>query len=137
MATLLQALVGGVLTLVDAASVARSMVADTNGAGALSAGDLITAEGGSIVKADAATAKRAVGYVSAGVSALAAFSYYTDGVNSNSSGLTKGLDVFLAASGLVTTTPPEPASTQGWQRVGIATSTTAYSFVPGPLYVRA
>lgn len=137
MATLLQALVGGVPTLVDSSSVARSVVPDTNGLAALAAGDAISAAGGAIAKADAATGKFAVGYVLSAVLASAAFAYYTDGVNTGATGLTKGAAVYLGAAGTGVTTPPEPAVSGGWQKIGLALSTTSYVFVPGLGYTRA
>lgn len=137
MSTLLQAIVGGVPTLVDATSIARQVVTDTNGSTALSAGNLISATGGTIDKADAATGKFAIGYVLAAVLASASFSYYTDGTNTGASGLTKGADAFLGAAGAITTTPPEPSSGGGWQSVGKAVSTTSLAFHPGPGYTRA
>lgn len=138
MATLLQALVAGVPTLLDAASIARQIVADTNGTTALVAGNLISLIGGTPDKADAATAKYAAGYVRSAVSASAAFSYYTDGLNDQVSGLTKGNQVFLGAAGAVTTTPPEPAGAgNGWQHVGVAISTTGFEFVAGLGHTRA
>lgn len=137
MATLLQALIGGVPTLVDAASVARQVVVDTNGATPLVAGDFISATGGTIDKADAPTGKFAIGYVLAAVAATAAFSYYTDGLNTGVTGQTKGNDTFLGAAGAAVSTPPEPASGGGWQFLGKAPSTTSIAFVDGLGYTRA
>lgn len=137
MATLLQALVGGVPTLVDAQSVARNVVADVNGVGALASGDFISVSGGTPAKADAATSKFAIGYVLAAVLASAAFIYYTDGVNTGQAGLTKGAPAFLGVTGAATTTPPEPAASGGWQPLGLAVSATGVLFVPGLPYTRA
>jgi hypothetical protein len=137
MATLLQALVGGVPTLVDSESVARETIADTNGTTPLTAGMYISAAGGAIAPADAPTAKFALGYVTASVLASAAFTYFTDGVNKLVTGLTKGAAQYLGASGASTTTPPEPASSGGWQKIGYANSATSAEFVPGLGYTRA
>lgn len=138
MSTLLMALVGGVPTLINSNSVARSVVTDTNGGTALVAGNFISKAGGTIAKADAPTLKNACGYVLAAVLASAAFSFYTDGVNDQVSGYTAGEDVVLGTAGAGTTTPTEPAGTgNGWQQLGQALSATSMSFHPGQRWTRA
>lgn len=137
MATLLQALVSGVPTLIDSTTVARTVVSDTNSTTALVSGNFISASGGTIDKADASTSKFAIGYVLAAVLASAAFTYYTDGVNTGVTGMTKGAQVYLSTAGAGTTTAFEPTSGQGWQGIGRAVSTTGVLFVPEMGWTRA
>lgn len=76
--------------------------------------------------------KGANGYAPAGVASGANVTIYTGGSNAQAAGLTAGGDVFLSASSPGGVTPTAPSgSGQVVQRVGTATSATAFSFTRG------
>lgn len=100
---------------------------------ALGAGDLVNVWNNSgtvkVRKADASTTgKEAHGYVIAAVSSGGTATVYFEGTNSGLTGLVGGV-LFLSAStaGGVTSTAPSTAG-QIAQRVGFATSATAFNF---------
>jgi len=109
--------------------------ADTNNittSEALAAGDFVNiwnSTGAKARKADASTAgKEAHGFVLAAVGSGQSATIYSEGTNTQVTGMTAGV-VYLSAStpGQATSTPPSGAG-QIVQRLGVAVSTTAINF---------
>lgn len=109
--------------------------ADTNSittSEALAAGDFVNiwnSTGAKARKADASTAgKEAHGFVLSAVSSGQPATVYSEGTNTQVTGMTAGV-VYLSATtpGQATTTPPS-GSGQIVQRLGVAVSTTAINF---------
>lgn len=75
-------------------------------------------------KADNSNARRAHCFVASSVSSSATGTGYTEGVNSNLSGLTIGAQYFLGTAGGVTATVPAAGASVIVQSLGIAKSAT-------------
>ena len=139
MATLVQALVGGVLTLIDASTLASNVLTGTNGTTALTPGMYISTDnaGGNISPADAPTGKFSNGFVLAAFAAASATTYRTDGQNTAVTGYAPGKTVYLGTNGAGTTTPAEPAVGGGYQTLGQANTATNMAYSPDGGYTRA
>lgn len=100
---------------------------------ALTAGNLINiwTDTGTIKarKADASNARRAHGFVIAGVSSGATATVYLDGTITGLSSLTGGTIYYLGTNGAVTATAPSTA-THISQEIGPALSTSSIDFEP-------
>ena len=86
-------------------------------------------------KADAATNKRADGFILASVTTGAAGLCFFSGINNQLTGLTIGADYYLSDSvpGGITATPVTAADNKILQKVGRALSATELLFEPGPV----
>jgi hypothetical protein len=101
----------------------------------LTAGDLVNVYSGGVRKASSNdTTKQAHGFVSASYSTSNPVVVFYSGLNTNVTGLTAGSRYFLGTSGGETTTPPTNTG-QISQEVGVAISTTALLFQPGPAII--
>ena len=130
---------------IDQATLPIGVGQDTNtiqASEALSAGDPVnvhTVSGAARVrKADASSAKEAMGFVLSAVASGGAAKVYFEGTNTASAGLSPGAKVFLAATagGVVSTTPPAGAGVLA-QCVGFAISATSFNFQYSPPIVQA
>lgn len=108
--------------------------ADTNSittSEALAAGDFVNiwnSTGAKARKADASTAgKEAHGFVLAAVSSGQPATVYSEGTNTQVTGMTAGVVYLSTTPGQATATPPS-GSGQTVQRLGVAVSTTAVNF---------
>lgn len=108
--------------------------ADTNSittSEALAAGDFVNiwnSTGAKARKADASTAgKEAHGFVLAAVSSGQPATVYSEGTNTQVTGMTAGVVYLSTTPGQATATPPS-GSGQIVQRLGVAVSTTAVNF---------
>lgn len=88
-------------------------------------------------KADNSNARRAHGFVKAGVSNGATGTLYRSGQDSNQSSLTPAATYFLGTSGGITTTIPSAGSNVIVQEVGVAISATAIDFKMGEVIARS
>lgn len=99
---------------------------------AIALGDYVNvwnSAGPRIRKADAATARRADGFVLAAISSGASGLVYFEGTNTQQSGRTPGVTQFLGATGVATETPPTAAGSIV-QQIGVALTATSVSFEP-------
>lgn len=99
---------------------------------ALAAGDFINlfnSGGLAVRRADAATARRAHGYVKAAVTAGGAATVFFEGPNDQVAGFAPGATVFLGAAGAATETPPTAAGAIV-QVLGVAVGATEINFEP-------
>jgi hypothetical protein len=104
---------------------------------AIAAGALVQVTAtGTVVNADAATHRAAVGFVLSAIANAATGTVYYSGQITGLSGLTPGARYFVGAAGAITTTAPTAAGSI-WQPIGRATSATALEFLPQDLVVLA
>lgn len=100
----------------------------------LTAGDLVNiwVDSGTtkVRKASGTSSRVAVAYTNSGVVTGATSTVYTEGFNTNLSGLTPGGLCWLGAAGAVTQTPPVSGSGGVSQIVGTALSATEMEFEP-------
>lgn len=100
---------------------------------ALAAGDFVNIHnsgGARVRKADAATGKRADGFVLAAVASGANATVYLEGTNTQVSGKTPGALQFISATPGTTTETAPTTSTHIVQVLGVALSATEISFEP-------
>lgn len=101
----------------------------------LTAGDLVNVYSGGVRKASSDdTTKQVHGFVTASYTTSDPVVVFYSGLNTNVSGLTAGARYFLSTNGAESTTPPATTG-QLSQEVGVAISTTALLFQPGPAII--
>jgi hypothetical protein len=101
----------------------------------LAAGDFVNIFSGGVRKASSTDiTKQAHGFVTASYSATNPVVVFYSGLLTGTSGLTAGARYFLSASGTESTTPPTLTG-QLSQELGVAISTTALLFEPGPAII--
>ena len=102
----------------------------------LTAGDLVNVwvDTGTtkVRKASGTSSRPAVGYAQAGFLTGATATIYTEGFNTNLTGLTPGGMCFLGSAGAVIQTAPATGSGGISQIVGVAMSATSMEFEPNP-----
>lgn len=102
---------------------------------ALAVGDLVNIFSGGVRKASSTdTTKQVHGFVTASYAISGSVVVFYSGLLTGVSGLTAGARYFLSASGTESTTSPT-ATGQLSQEVGVAITTTALLFQPGPAIV--
>jgi hypothetical protein len=101
----------------------------------LAAGDLVNIFSGGVRKASSTDiTKQAHGFVTASYSSTNPVIVFYSGLLTGTSGLTAGAKYFLSASGTEATTAPTLTG-QLSQEIGVAISTTALLFEPGPAII--
>ena len=124
------ALITGSIVLTSGSGFPSLLASET-----LAAGDFVNIFSGGVRKASSTdTAKQAHGFVTASYSSTNPVVVFYSGLLTDTSGLTAGARYFLSASGTESTTPPVLTG-QLSQELGIAISTTALLFQPGPAII--
>jgi hypothetical protein len=124
------ALITGSIVLTSGSGFPSLLASET-----LAAGDLVNIFSGGVRKASSNdTTKQAHGFVTASYSSTNPVVVFYSGLLTNTSGLTAGARYFLGTSGAESTTPPVLTG-QLSQEIGVAISTTALLFQPGPAII--
>jgi hypothetical protein len=124
------ALITGSIVLTSGSGFPSLLASET-----LAAGDLVNIFSGGVRKASSNdTTKQAHGFVTASYSSTNPVVVFYSGLLTNISGLTAGTRYFLSTSGGRSTTPPVLTG-QLSQEIGVAISTTAILFQPGPAII--
>lgn len=124
------ALITGSIVLTSGSGFPSLLASET-----LVAGDFVNIFSGGVRKASSTdTTKQAHGFVTSSYSSTNPVVVFYSGLNTNNSGLTAGARYFLSASGTESTTAPTLTG-QLSQEIGVATSTTAILFQPGPAII--
>jgi len=124
------ALITGSIVLTSGSGFPSLLASET-----LAAGDFVNIFSGGVRKASSTDiTKQAHGFVTTSYSATNPVVVFYSGLLTDTSGLTAGARYFLSASGTEATTPPTLTS-QLSQELGVAISTTALLFQPGPAII--
>jgi len=124
------ALITGSIVLTSGSGFPSLLASET-----LAAGDFVNIFSGGVRKASSTdTAKQSHGFVTASYSSTNPVVVFYSGLLTGTSGLTAGTRYFLSASGTESPTPPILTG-QLSQELGVAISTTALLFQPGPAII--
>ena len=124
------ALITGSIVLTSGSGFPSLLASET-----LAAGDFVNIFSGGVRKASSTDiTKQAHGFVTASYSSTNPVVVFYSGLLTGTSGLTAGARYFLSASGTESTTPPTLTG-QLSQEIGVAISTTALLFQPGPAII--
>jgi hypothetical protein len=124
------ALITGSIVLTSGSGFPSLLASET-----LAAGDIVNIFSGGVRKASSTDiTKQAHGFVTASYSSTNPVIVFYSGLLTGTSGLTAGARYFLSASGTEATTPPTLTG-QLSQEIGVAISTTALLFQPGPAII--
>jgi hypothetical protein len=124
------ALITGSIVLTSGSGFPSLLASET-----LAAGDFLNIFSGGVRKASSTDiTKQAHGFVTASYSSTNPVVVFYSGLLTGTSGLTAGARYFLSASGTESTTPPTLTG-QLSQELGVAISTTALLFEPGPAII--
>jgi hypothetical protein len=124
------ALITGSIVLTSGSGFPSLLASET-----LAAGDFVNIFSGGVRKASSTDiTKQAHGFVTASYSSTNPVVVFYSGLLTGTSGLTAGARYFLSASGTEATTPPILTG-QLSQELGVAISTTALLFQPGPAII--
>jgi hypothetical protein len=124
------ALITGSIVLTSGSGFPSLLASET-----LAAGDFVNIFSGGVRKASSTDiTKQAHGFVTASYSATNPVVVFYSGLLTGTSGLTAGARYFLSASGTESTTAPTLTG-QLSQELGVAISTTALLFQPGPAII--
>jgi hypothetical protein len=124
------ALITGSIVLTSGSGFPSLLASET-----LVAGDFVNIFSGGVRKASSTDiTKQAHGFVTTSYSATNPVVVFYSGLLTGTSGLTAGARYFLSASGTEATTPPTLTG-QLSQELGVAISTTALLFQPGPAII--
>jgi len=124
------ALITGSIVLTSGSGFPSLLAAET-----LDAGDIVNIFNGGVRKASSTDiTKQAHGFVTASYSSTNPVVVFYSGLLTGTSGLTAGTRYFLSASGTESPTPPILTG-QLSQELGVAISTTALLFQPGPAII--
>jgi hypothetical protein len=124
------ALITGSIVLTSGSGFPSLLASET-----LTAGDFVNIFSGGVRRASSTdTTKQAHGFVTSSASSTNPVVVFYSGLNTQVSGLTAGARYFLSASGAESTTAPTLTG-QLSQEIGVAISTTAILFEPGPAII--